>query len=160
MGALELTFNTSQRDACFPSRVATIPPREDSSHMATQYKLNDEYAEHLICTMDLTMAALNEFLQAAGQERTFSFGSSLHFSGRNPQEPTRNDWATKQVLISIKTRLLRRLESAHKAISSFLRYAEPQPSRWYSRAPSPAFTNSTDFAQSVMGSIARNIDFG
>jgi hypothetical protein len=50
--------------------------------MATQYKLNDEYAEHLICTMDLTTAALNEFLQAAGQERTFSFGSSLHFSGR------------------------------------------------------------------------------
>jgi hypothetical protein len=45
MGALELTFNTLQRDACFPSWVATIPPREDSSHMATQYKLNDKYAD-------------------------------------------------------------------------------------------------------------------
>jgi hypothetical protein len=106
MGALELTFNTLQRDTCFPLRVTTIPLHKDSSHMAMRYKLNDEYVEHLICTMDVTTATLNKFLQAVGQERTFSFGSSLHFSGRNFQELIHSDWATKQVVLSIKTRLL------------------------------------------------------
>jgi hypothetical protein len=105
--------------------------------------------------MELTTTALNKFLQATDSAKSFSFGSSAQFRNQTFADIVRSNWATRLVVLSLEKRILRRLESARKAIGSFILYAE-SPTQWYSRAPSPTFTNSTDFARSVVNATEGN----
>jgi hypothetical protein len=79
LGALDLTFDAAQKQLYFPQRIIEVSPTEGSAHLIMRYQLSGEYIEHLLCTMELTTTALNEFLQAADSAKSFSFGSSAQF---------------------------------------------------------------------------------
>jgi hypothetical protein len=104
---------------------------EGSAHLITRYQLSGKYIEHLLCTMELTTTVLNEFLQAADSAKSFSFGSSAQFGNQMFADIVRSNWATRLVVLSLEKHILQRLETARKAIGSFILYAE-SPTQWYS----------------------------
>jgi hypothetical protein len=126
-------FDAAQKQLYFPQRIIEVPPPEGSAHLITHYQLSGKYIKHLLCTMELTTTVLNKFLQATDSAKSFSFGSSAQFGNRTFADIVRSNWATRQVVLSLEKCILRQLETARKAISSFIlsMYAE-SPTRWYS----------------------------
>jgi hypothetical protein len=70
--ALRLTFNEAEQDEIFPSQRVEV--RDNKG--VKRFKFHPDYAEHLVAVMELVSDILNEYLQAAGKSRTFSFGRS------------------------------------------------------------------------------------
>jgi hypothetical protein len=77
--------------------------------------------------MTLTSDTLNEFLQAAGSERTFSYGSSKYYNGQTFEEVLYRDWPAQTIALSLEKRLLERIATAHRAISLFMTNADFVP---------------------------------
>ena len=70
--------------------------------------------------MTLSCNMLNEFLQAAGSNRTFTYGSSKYYEGQTFEEVLYRDWPTQTITLSLKKRLLEQIVTAHRAISTFM----------------------------------------
>lgn len=153
LGGLAFTFDLRERDLVFPVRIEAVPPLRGTRAVA-RYKLQTEYAEHLVFVMESATRTLNDYLTAAGSVRTFSFGESSHYKGKTFFELIYSDWATRQVVLSLEKRLMRRLSKAQEAINVFIQCTEFSPALGFPRVVSPPFTNVSAFAASVLGSIA------
>jgi hypothetical protein len=63
--------------------------------------------------MTLSCAMLNEFLRAAGSNRTFSYGSSKYYDGQNFEEVLYREWPAQTIALSLEKRLLEQIATAH-----------------------------------------------
>jgi hypothetical protein len=90
-GAIDLTFDGARRDQVFPIRIEEVKPAAGTDR-PSRYRIQSEYATHLIAIMELVSDMLNEFLRAADSPRLFSFGSSAYYSNRSFEELVNSDW--------------------------------------------------------------------
>jgi hypothetical protein len=155
LSALQFMLHPAQLSQTFPLKFEQTEPPV-GSFAVSRWKIQSEYAMHLVCVIDLTTCALNDYLEAANSSRTFSFGSTSLYKGRSFIELIHSDWATKQVAMSIEQHVLRRLRSAYLAIEHFQECTDFVPSRGYPRVVSPTLTNSSKFTDSVMGAVERD----
>jgi hypothetical protein len=146
-GAINLTFDGVRRDQVFPLRVEEVKPAGNSDR-PSRYRLQSEYAAHLIAVMELVSDTLNEFLQAAESPRLFSFGSSAYYGNRSFEELVNSDWPTRAIVDSLERQLIMRIQAAQIAITRFLSDAAFIPGQ-IPRVASPAFTNNSVFAQRI-----------
>ena len=113
--ALTVLFDKNKRDQSFPSTIT-----ETRDGLGTKrYKFEPDYADHLTLAMQLVTDTLNDYLQAAGKTRTFSFGRSSHYEMEFSNLVYRH-WATRLILESFERRLLGRIQLAQKAIEVFI----------------------------------------
>ena len=101
LGAITLTFNPEHRDRVFPVRIEEVPPIRNATQPC-RYRLQEEYAAHLIAVMELVSNTLNEFLRAAESPRLFSFRSSAYYSNRSFKELVNSDWPTQTIIASLE----------------------------------------------------------
>ena len=151
LGSLTHTTDPIQRKVLFPERfelhtLLTTPVRY-------RHKLSVEYADHLTCIMDAAASTLNDLLQIAGSSRHFSYGAPEHYRGKEFVELLYGNYPTLQVALKLEERVAHRLKTAHRAISKFVECARVVPGRGYPRPVSPAFTNSSVFAQELPSEI-------
>jgi hypothetical protein len=149
LGALQLTFDKEQLKTVFPWRIESHP--SDNGSGKDLFAFNQDYLSHLASVMTLSSNTLNEFLQAAGSERSFSYGSSKYYNGQTFEEVLYRNWPAHTIALSLEKRLLERIATAHWAISFFMANAEFMP-----RPASPAFTDISIFAQRVTNVLASN----
>jgi len=98
--------------------------------------------------MQLVSSVLNDYLQAAGKTRTFSFGKSSHYE-MEFSDLVYRQWATRLILESFENRLLGRIQLAKEAIESFIKESEFKPGEGPPRIASPTFSTSTIFANDM-----------
>jgi hypothetical protein len=125
LGALQLTFNKEQLKGVFPRRIMELEPLENSKNR--RFAFDPNYTSHLLSVMTLTSDALNAFLQAAGSNRTFSYGSSKYYDGQSFEEVLYQEWYAQTIALNLERRLLDRIATAHRAISLFMASAEVVP---------------------------------
>jgi len=155
LGALQLTLDRQSQRTTFPVKtIQVLHTVAATGTTTTRYQFHEEYAEHLVCTMGLTNDAVNAYLQAAGSPRAFSFGNSARYGGRSFENLVYSDWATRQIVLSLEKRLLRRLERAYRSISLFMSCTAFEPDKGFPRVVSPAFTSDSEFARGVANTIA------
>ena len=104
--------------------------------------------------MMLSCDTLNEFLRAAGSDHTFTYGSSKYYEGQTFKEVLYRDWPAQMIALSLEKRLLERIATAHRAISTFMANADYVPGRGMPRPASPAFTDNSMFARQVAGTLS------
>ena len=73
--ALQVLFNPNEKFQSFPSTITETRDRLG----VKRYKFEPEYTDHLTLAMQLVSNTLNNYLQATGKTRTFSFGRSVHY---------------------------------------------------------------------------------
>src|SRR6266852_6023712 len=146
-GAIDLTFDGARRDQVFPVRIEEVKPAAGTDK-PSRYRLQSEYAAHLIAVMELVSDTLNEFLRAAASPRMFSFGSSTYYSNRSFEELVNSDWPSQAIVVSLEWRLIMRIQAVQIAITRFLSDAAFIPGQ-IPRVASPAFTNNSVFAQRI-----------
>src|SRR5271170_93449 len=155
LGALQLTLDRQSQRTTFPVKtIQVLHTVAATGTTTTRYQFHEEYAEHLVCTMGLTNDAVNAYLQAAGSPRAFSFGNSARYGGRSFENLVYSDWATRQIVLSLEKRLLRRLERAYRSISLFMSCTAFEPDKGFPQVVSPAFTSDSEFARGVANTIA------
>ena len=103
--------------------------------------------------MTLSCDTLNEFLRAAGTERTFSYGSSKYYDGQMFEEVLYREWPAQTIALSLEKRLLEQIATAHRAISLFIANAECIPGQGMPCPVSPAFTDNSSFAKGVANTL-------
>jgi hypothetical protein len=57
--------------------------------------------------MTLSSDTLNEFLQAAGSEQSFSYGSSKYYDRQTFEEVLYRNWPAQTIALSLEKRLLK-----------------------------------------------------
>jgi hypothetical protein len=57
--------------------------------------------------MTLSSDMLNEFLQAAGSEQFFSYGTSKYYHGQTFEEVLYRNWPTQTIALSLEKSLLK-----------------------------------------------------
>ena len=149
LGGLILTTDASKREFAFPFRYETVM----MSKARLRHRFNGEYADHLVCLMESVTATLNDLLAAANSTRKFSFGSSARYKGLTFGELIYEHYATMQVVMKLEERILRRLSTAHGAISKFVTCVRFLPNRGFPHPVSPTFTTSSVFARSVAADL-------
>jgi hypothetical protein len=154
LGALEFTFDQSKLNHTFPSKVKEWNPPEGSTD-PPQYQFRLDYTQHLEVTMSLAMCFLNKFLYTAGNERCFSFGLSTFYGNRPFQQLIYEFYPTKQVALHLNSRILHRLDRAHKGILLFMECSTFDPAKGYPQVVSPAFTSSNDFGKDVVSLLMK-----
>jgi hypothetical protein len=152
LGALQLTFDKERLKSIFPRRIEERPLEEESNHR--RYAFNQDYVSHLTSVMTLSCDTLNEFLRAAGSDCTFTYGSSKYYEGQTFEEVLYRDWPAQTIALSLEKRLLERIATAHRAISTFMANADYIPGRGMPRPASPAFTDNSTFARQVASSLS------
>lgn len=125
LGALQLTFNKERLKRVFPKRILELEPSEDSG--PERFLFSQNYLSHLVSIMRLTSDSLNKFLQAAGSERTFSYGSSKYYEGATFEEILYREWPAQTIALNLEKRLLDRIATAHRAISLFMNNSDTVP---------------------------------
>ena len=108
---LQLTFDKERLRKAFPRRILELEPSEDSGQEC--FKFNPDYLEHLVSLMRLTSDSLNKFLQAAGSERSFSYGSSKYYNRASFEEVLYCEWPAQTIPLNLEKRLLDRIAAAH-----------------------------------------------
>ena len=151
--ALIVLFEENERAQSFPS---TITETRDNVGIK-RFKFVPDYTNHLTLAMQLVSDTLNDYLQAAGKTRTFSFGRSSHYEMEFTSLVYRH-WATRLILESFEQRLLGRIRLAQKAIEAFILESEFKPGTGPPRIASPAFSTSTAFANDMQGIIRRDLE--
>jgi hypothetical protein len=151
LGALQLTFDKEELRKVFPRRIEEHEPSEGSQQR--RFLFNQDYVSHLHSVMTLTAETLNLFLQAAGSERSFSYGSSKYYDGQTFGDMLYREWPAQTIALSLEKRLLERIAAAHRAISVFMNNAEVVPGRGMPRPASPAFTDNSTFASRVIQTL-------
>ena len=100
--------------------------------------------------MELVSDTLNEYLQAAGKPRTFSFGRSTLYD-TDFVDLIYRQWSTGLILDTFERRVLARILRAKEAIELFMTESEFNPGTGAPRIASPALSTSTTFAADVRG---------
>jgi hypothetical protein len=152
--ALAATFDSCLNDEYFPTKIVEVPPVPGAR--VPRYKFREEYAEHLISMMRLVSNVINAYLQAAQKPRSFTFGHSTFYNRQSFEELIYSNWTTKPIVLNLEHHLLQPLQSAHKAISTFMLSSDFVPSRGYPQVASPTFTSNTEFAAQVQEILAVN----
>ncbi len=155
LGALQGLLDEEKNAQQFPHRIEAMPTTDPSSSVP-RYRLNTSYADHLLCVMELSSSALNAYFLAAECGRTFSYGSSSFYDERPFEDLLYSEWATALVARRFETRLLKRLQSAHRGISLFIRCTQFVPGRGFPRVSSPTLTESSVFAQDIQDILEAN----
>ena len=150
--ALRSIFHEPERIQSFPTPIVEV--RDNVG--IKKYKFDPDYAEQLALVMNLVSSNLNDYLQAAGKSRTFSFGKSSHYDMEFSELVYRR-WATRIVLESFEQRLLTRISLAKDAIKSFINESEFNPGKGPPRIASPAFSTSTTFAADVQRMLVSDL---
>jgi len=150
--ALRVLFREPDRTQAYPTPIIEV--RDNIG--VKRFKFDPDYAEQLKLAMNFVSSTLNDYLQAAGKSRTFSFGRSAHYDMEFSDLVYRR-WATKLVLESFEQRLLARIQLAKDAIESFINESEFKPGKGPPRIASPAFSTSTIFATDVQRILATDI---
>ena len=151
--ALTVLFDENERAQSFPS---TITETRDNIGIK-RFKFVLDYANHLTLAMQLVSDTLNDYLQAAGKMRMFSFGRSSHYEMEFTSLVYQH-WATRLILEAFEQRLLRQILLAQKAIEAFILESEFKPGTGPPRITSPAFSTSTVFANDMQGIIRRDLE--
>ena len=99
-------------------------------------------------SLQLVSRILNDYLQATGKTRTFSFGKSSHYKMEFSDLIYRH-WATCLILESFENRLLKQIQLAKEAIESFIKESEFKPGEGPPHIASPMFSTSTIFANDM-----------
>ena len=152
LDALQLTFDKERLKKVIPRRIESRPSNEDPARK--RYVFTQDYVNHLTGVMMLSCATLNDFLRAAGSQRTFSYGASKYYDGQTFEEVLQRDWPAQTIALSLEKRLLERIVTAHRAISLFMANADYVPARGMPRPVSPAFTDNSTFATRVVGTLS------
>jgi hypothetical protein len=118
-----------------PTRIITVP---DNSGIK-RYLFNPNYARQLTLAMRLLSGTFNDYLQAAGLPRTFSFGRSSHHD-MEFSELVYRQWATQLILKSCERRVLARILIAREMIRSFIDKSELKPKEELPCLTSPVLT--------------------
>ena len=139
--ALGLTFDEEERSRTFPTQ--RVESRDNKG--VKRFKFHPDYAEHLVAVMELVAITLNEYLEAAGNLKTFSFGRSTLYD-MEFTELLYKQWSTWVILDAFERRLLARISLAKQAIETFIAESEFNPGLGAPRIASPAFSTSTAFA--------------
>lgn len=105
--------------------------------------------------MQLVSSTLNDYLQAAGKTRTFSFRKSSHYEMEFTDLVYRH-WATRLILESFELRLLGHIQLAQRAIESFITESEFKPGMGPPHIASPVFSTSTIFTNDMQGMIKKD----
>jgi hypothetical protein len=153
LGALAATFDSRLNDEYFPTKIAEVPPVPGAQ--VPRYKFWEEYTEHLIGMMRFISDTINAYLQAAQKPQSFTFRHSTFYSRQSFEELIYSNWTTKPIVLNLE-HLLRCLQSAHRAINTFMLSSDFIPSRGYPRVASPTFTSNTEFAAQVQAILAAN----
>jgi len=151
LGALQLTFDKTRLREIFPRRIEALASAQEPRRKT--YVFNADYISHLTSVMTLSSDALNDFLRAAGSQRTFSYGSSKYYDGQTFEEVLYREWPAQTIALSLEKRLLDRIATAHRAISVFMTNADVIPGRGMPRPASPAFTDNSAYTLRVAGTM-------
>ena len=114
---LRLTLN---KTVC-PRRIVEHP--SDAQHKYSRFAFTQDYLHHLASIMTLSSDLLNEFLQAAGSDRTFTYGASKFYDGKTFKETLSHEWPIQTLASSFETRLLKRIATVSEALKCYV--AEP-----------------------------------
>jgi len=142
--ALCLTFDKAEREQTFPNQRVEV--RDNKG--VKRFKFHLDYAEHLVMVMAMASDILNEYLEAAGKPRAFSFGRSELYD-MEFKDLVYRQWSTRLVLGSFEQRLFARLKKAENAIKLFMTESEFNPGKGVPRIASPAWSTSTAFAADI-----------
>jgi hypothetical protein len=154
LDALQLTFDKERLKNVFPRRIITLMSPDGVGQDRVTVSSTSDYVSHLSSMMMQTCDTLNEFLRAAGSERTFSYGSSKYYKEQNFEEVLYRDWPAQTIALNLEKRLLERIMTAYRAISLFMTNTDFVPGKGMPRPASPAFTDNSAFAQRVALTLA------
>lgn len=135
------------REQTFPGRIV---PNDDPMN---RYRFLPAYAEHLCLTMDAITMHMNVMLQCINSTREFTFGRSERYNGQTLPQLVNQPWPTTTILRGLESRVIYRLDKAIAALRTFVDAnnlsENPLKMQNAERPVSPAFTNSSMFAQSI-----------
>ena len=92
---LGLTLNKNDLKTVFPHQTVEYPL--DAQHECSQFTFTQDYLHHLASIVTPSSDLLNKFLQAAGSNRTFTYGASQFYNGKMFKEILSHEWPTQTI---------------------------------------------------------------
>jgi hypothetical protein len=92
--------------------------------------------------MRMSGEVLNDFLQAAGSRRMFSYGASKYYESLMFEKILLLEWPTQTIALSFERHLLEQIAMAYRAIQCFMLSAGEVSDRNLLHLQSPAFAHN------------------
>ena len=123
--AICLTLNKEELRKSFPQRIEEIEPCKESGWQC--FVFTQIYASHLARIMKRSTKTLNDFLRAAGNQLSFSYGTSKYYNGHTVEDVLLQDWPVPTIAWNIESCLLKWIATVSEAIKCFKCYMVKLP---------------------------------